>query len=299
MENNWETYEFSKIPFDKIKKIGQRSILYNGDKQQYYFVYETTNLLNGKKYIGYHSTFNLNDNYLGSGKILKNAINKYGKENFKTKIIKFFKNSAEALSFEKDMITEEIINSENYYNITCGGLGGSVKGEKSHSYGKKRSLAHRKKISDFAKTRTSRENPFYGKKHSEETKKYFSDRQKGLLSPVYDHNIYHFINLNGDEFVGTQNEFHKKFNLDCANISKLVNKKIKSFHKWRLIDQPIPKKGPSILKKYKFIHINNMFFEGTQIEFKKKYPDLINSSISRLVNGIIKIHKGWKFYGII
>lgn len=41
----------------------------------YRFVYMTTNLVNGKRYIGQHTTENLNDGYLGSGKILKNAIN--------------------------------------------------------------------------------------------------------------------------------------------------------------------------------------------------------------------------------
>ena len=36
----------------------------------YHFVYETTNLINGKKYIGKHSTDDLNDGYLGSGKAI-------------------------------------------------------------------------------------------------------------------------------------------------------------------------------------------------------------------------------------
>lgn len=49
-----------------------------------YYIYITTNLLNGKKYIGKrHCLCEIsNDNYLGSGKVLKNAIRKYGKNNF-------------------------------------------------------------------------------------------------------------------------------------------------------------------------------------------------------------------------
>lgn len=46
-----------------------------------YFIYETTNLKNGKKYIGKHYG-ELNDSYLGSGTLLKKAIEKYGKESF-------------------------------------------------------------------------------------------------------------------------------------------------------------------------------------------------------------------------
>jgi hypothetical protein len=41
---------------------------------QYYIVYKITNLLNNKYYIGVHSTDDLNDGYLGSGRQIKEAI---------------------------------------------------------------------------------------------------------------------------------------------------------------------------------------------------------------------------------
>ena len=43
-----------------------------------YYIYLTTNTINNMKYIGKHYG-ELNDSYLGSGKILKRAIEKYGK----------------------------------------------------------------------------------------------------------------------------------------------------------------------------------------------------------------------------
>ena len=44
-------------------------------------IYITTNLINNKKYIGKHKCDSIEfDGYLGSGKILKNAIKKNGKE---------------------------------------------------------------------------------------------------------------------------------------------------------------------------------------------------------------------------
>ena len=51
-----------------------------------HYIYLTTNKINGMKYIGKHYG-ELDDSYLGSGKILKRAIEKYGKENFEKSIL--------------------------------------------------------------------------------------------------------------------------------------------------------------------------------------------------------------------
>lgn len=90
----------------------------------YYFFYKTTNLINNKIYYGVHTTNNLNDGYLGSGKWLKRAFKKYGKENFHIEILKFFKCKSDMFDYEKEFITEEIINDKNTYNLTKGGRGG-------------------------------------------------------------------------------------------------------------------------------------------------------------------------------
>ena len=60
------------------------------NKIMYYIIYKTTNLLNNMIYIGSHQTANLNDGYLGSGKYLKKAIKKYGKEILSLKYYTFF-----------------------------------------------------------------------------------------------------------------------------------------------------------------------------------------------------------------
>ena len=53
---------------------------------EFYLIYKTTNLINNKVYIGSHRTSNIKDNYLGSGTLLKQAIKKYGKNNFEFKV---------------------------------------------------------------------------------------------------------------------------------------------------------------------------------------------------------------------
>ena len=52
------------------------------------YIYITTNIINNKKYIGKRQKPEFDKNYKGSGRYLKNAINKYGIENFNTKILK-------------------------------------------------------------------------------------------------------------------------------------------------------------------------------------------------------------------
>lgn len=89
----------------------------------YYIVYKTINLVNGKYYIGAHSTDKLDDGYIGSGKILKKAIEKYGIENFKREIISFCDSKKEMFLLEKELLHDNWKN-EICYNVKPGGLGG-------------------------------------------------------------------------------------------------------------------------------------------------------------------------------
>jgi hypothetical protein len=43
----------------------------------YYTIYKITNKINGKHYVGKHQTMNLSDDYMGSGKLIKRAIEKH------------------------------------------------------------------------------------------------------------------------------------------------------------------------------------------------------------------------------
>ena len=91
--------------------------------RKYNYLYKTTNKINGKIYMGVHRTDNLNDGYLGSGILLKRAIDKYGIENFSKDIIEFFDTYKDALNAEKKIVNEKFIERDDVYNCKEGGFG--------------------------------------------------------------------------------------------------------------------------------------------------------------------------------
>ena len=105
-----------------------------------YIVYETTNLINNKIYIGVHKTEDSNvfDGYIGCGVLTQHpssymnpktpfqfAVKKHGIKNFKRKILKVFDNVDDALKLEAELVDINFIKRTDTYNIALGGNYGS------------------------------------------------------------------------------------------------------------------------------------------------------------------------------
>ena len=106
-------------------------------------IYKTTNKLKGKCYIG-KDKYN-NPTYLGSGKILKQAIKKHGKEFFIKEIIEETDDSSRECYWIQTFNT----HIPNGYNIAPGGIGGDI----FNSLNEKDKLSKRCKHSKTAKER--------------------------------------------------------------------------------------------------------------------------------------------------
>lgn len=136
-----------------------------------FYVYLTTNLITGKKYIGqrsYKGVFIDEDPYLGSGKLLKQAISKYGSKNFKKEILEVCPTKELLDEREKYYISKyDAVNSRDFYNLAEGGSGGNTYAGLS--------LEERARISALKSIQNSgKNNPNYGKHHSKETREKIS-----------------------------------------------------------------------------------------------------------------------------
>jgi len=164
-------------------------------------IYKTTNLVNNKIYIG-QSKKN-NPNYYGSGILIKKAIKKYGKDNFKKEILCFCESPNDLNEQEKFWIKK--FNSTDLkfgYNIEKGGADGihTNKREKSKyiftqkhkdniskgSRNKPKTKKHIESISKFHADVSGDKNPMFNKKHTDKTKIIISIKNKGRKKSEYE-----------------------------------------------------------------------------------------------------------------
>lgn len=180
------------------------------------YVYITTNLVNGKKYIGQHryNKPEVDPYYLGSGKILEQAILKEGRHNFRCAIVEICDSQKELDERESYWIEYyDAVNSEEFYNIIPGGTGmregfkmpkdAVCKMKKSHTglvrinNGNSERIVKPEIVEDFLskgwklgckndywkkdafKDCKGDKNPMYGRKHSKETRRILSEKATG------------------------------------------------------------------------------------------------------------------------
>lgn len=118
----------------------------------YGYIYKTTNLINGKMYIGKHESKEWDNKYKGSGVLLNKAFEKYGRDNFKCELLDVVDNvpvicdSREQLQKSEKFYIEyyDCVRSSVYYNLAPGGDGGDTISYRSEE-DKQKTLEKRKK----------------------------------------------------------------------------------------------------------------------------------------------------------
>lgn len=177
-----------------------------------YYIYLTTNLINGMKYVGQHYG-ELNDAYLGSGKDLKEAISTFGKRNFKKEILEICESYAALNIAEKKWIEYyNAVIDPNFYNIASGGGNSNPLAGMSEE----RKLERNKKLSQYVqgeknyfygKHYRGTEHPMYGKHHSQLSKEKMSKAKIGGKAPTAKGVAIYDLNGNYIRDFETQREF--------------------------------------------------------------------------------------------
>lgn len=159
-------------------------------KSDIHYIYKTTCNVTKRYYIGMHSTSNIDDGYLGSGRRLRYSIRKYGKENHIKEIIEFCETKEKLIERETQIVNLDLIIDEMCMNLREGGTGGfsseqqklnAIKSnekqkklrETNPEWVKKKSLLLTESLKKSYKLGIrEKKQPFdwTGKKHSEETK---------------------------------------------------------------------------------------------------------------------------------
>lgn len=165
----------------ELEKVQEE--FYTEIKDPYGFIYITTNLIDGKRYLGQRKFSNGWQKYLGSGRLLQKAIKKYGMDNFERQIVYTCDSVDELNSAEYDLsVFFDVVNSDSWYNLVYGG--GATNGW-THTDDAKIKMSEKHydcsgdKNPNYNNHKLSgKNNPFYGKTHSEETKKKISEANK-------------------------------------------------------------------------------------------------------------------------
>jgi group I intron endonuclease len=151
-------------------------------------IYKATNVINGKIYIGLTTRSfkeriigHRSDALKGSTTYFHNALRKYGFENFEWVVIDECKEFNELCCLEQFYIKYFQTNNKNFgYNLTKGGEG---------TFGYKPTYESIQKWKNSLPDRSGENNPFYGKRHSKETRKILSNKRKGKNHRDYRHDL--------------------------------------------------------------------------------------------------------------
>jgi len=192
-----------------------------------YYTYIITNLINGKQYVGDHSTDNIKkDNYLGSGVLLKEDQKKYGKNNFEKIILENFESKETAYKAQEKYIRfyKTHVSQGGYNKNWTGGQWPSTHseetkrkislsnlGRKSPRKGKNLPKEHIKNISLS----------LLGEKNPNHKSKLTEERKQFLLK-----NLIHDKSGENNGMYGKKHKEESKEKNRLAHIGKKVNGKL-------------------------------------------------------------------------
>jgi hypothetical protein len=199
------------------------------------YIYKTTNLINNRSYIGKKQKEVFDPTYYGSGLILKEAIKKYGKENFSIEVLSWATTISELNKLEELYISQYRL-VDDLYNIAKGGNGGDT----LINHPDKDSIIRRRNtgLTKWHQSLTNEEKVLRGKK--------ISQSKKGKS--------------NGHCGLAQSKETIEKIRKGNIEFDRANNPEWKEAH----TNAMAKRKGQPLTKKYKAVIINNIEYESVK-----------------------------------
>lgn len=194
----------------------------------YGIIYKTTNLINGKVYIGQTTRDNLK--YNGAGINLVKALEKYGDKNFERINIDYS-------SDREDLDNKEIFWIKWYrdqgfelYNISHGGRGTGKHSEETKEKLRLARIGTRLSEETLAKMSNAQmgvKNSFYGKHHTKETKNAAAEKSKRNKNraKLTDKQILEIRRLKRDAPNTTCQEIAERYRMSRSAINHIINRR--------------------------------------------------------------------------
>lgn len=224
-------------------------------------IYKIINKFNGKYYIG--SSANIQERWRCHLKELKGKYHhndhlqrawvKYGSENFEFVIVKSDVSPTELLKEEQFLLDLVKEDRSLVYNVSF--LAGKVEMTDEtkrkigfRAIGHKRNVGRKYSAETVEKRKKSRSwyrhsqltkekigNALRGRSVSDETKHKISKSLQGNIPHNVDYTIFEFHNVkSGEKFIGTKNDFIKRFNLFKQPVYAIINKstRLRTYKGW-------------------------------------------------------------------
>jgi hypothetical protein len=238
-------------------------------------IYKTTNLINGKIYIGQFSGKRNDEKYFGSGILIKNALKKYGQNNFIKEIIEDNIKTTDLLD-EREKYWINFYDSTNLeigYNIAKGGSIGNYKYIRDEKWKSKMSIAMTGRFD-------GEKNPFFGKHHTEETKEKIRQNRRNYTGENHPRYGSHLTDETKNKISESKSgEKHQNY-----------GKKLSEETKKKISNSKIGSKNPSAkLNEVKVKEIRKLISDGLSDREIAKIYDVSLSTIYEIKKG-----KTWK-----
>lgn len=197
------------------------------------YIYKTTNLINNRIYVGKKYRSEFDPTYYGSGLVLQEAIEKYGKSNFSIELLCWAETEEEINQLERKYISE-FKSSFNLYNIAEGGTGGDT----TSNHPLKNEIISRRGqgIKKWHQSLTDSQ--------KKERSKKISRSKKGKS--------------NGHEGLSQKQETIEKIRQSNIEFNRSENAEWKKAH----AEAMAKRRGKSLTKKYKSVLINDVHYES-------------------------------------